>query len=205
MALAVICCGFLRFLLPNQLRDHDARWIFLALLVILVLVLVVGDPGRIDQQKPWLRVVTDFMIAIITLVNVSAAIRLVEAIINTREFTSDAKSLLASGFAIWLTNVLAFALWYWDLDRGGAAARVRGTGPSPAFVFPEMLNPQFVPENWTPRFVDYFHLSFSTATAFSPTDVSAIKSWAKSVMMMEEGVSLVVAVFVIARAVNILQ
>ena len=68
-----------------------------------------------------------------------------------------------------------------------------------------MLNPEFVDEGWYPQFIDYFTLSFSAATAFSPTDVSAIKPWAKSLMMLEEALSLVVAILVVARAVNILK
>ena len=117
----------------------------------------------------------------------------------------DANILLASGGAIWLTNVIAFGLWYWDLDRGGAAARARGDAALPAFVFPEMTNAQYVPAGWYPKFMDYLHVSFTTATAFSPTDVSAIKPWAKLMMMAEEAISLVVAVLVVSRAVNILR
>ncbi len=204
MAIAILSCGALRFLLPPELRDREAKWAFIVLLVVFLAVLVIGDPGRIDRQKPWLRVVTDLVISIVTLVNASAAVRLVIAIVNSKGFTNNAKVLLACGLAIWLTNVIAFALWYWDLDRGGAAARANGTGTLPAFIFPEMLNPDFVRADWTPNFVDYLHLSFSTATAFSPTDVSAVKSWAKSVMILEESISLVVAILVVARAVNIL-
>ena len=74
----------------------------------------------------------------------------------------------------------------------------------PAFVFPEMANPEYAGEDWTPAFVDYLHLSFTTATAFSPTDVSPIKPWAKVMMMSEEAVSLVLGILVVARAVNIL-
>jgi len=101
--------------------------------------------------------------------------------------------------------VIAFGLWYWDLDRGGAAARALGTGTSAAFVFPEMSNPELVRDGWYPSFVDYLHLSFSTSMAFSPTDVSAIKPWAKLMMMAEETISLVVGILVVARAVNILK
>jgi hypothetical protein len=91
-----------------------------------------------------------------------------------KSFANNAEELLAAGGAIWLTNVIAFALWYWDLDRGGAPARAHGRG-EPAFIFPEMTNLEHVPADWYPRFVDYLHLSFNTATAFSPTDVSAIR------------------------------
>jgi hypothetical protein len=101
--------------------------------------------------------------------------------------------------------VIAFGLWYWDLDRGGAAARARGSSRQPAFVFPEMINAQYVGPDWYPKFMDYLHLSFTTATAFSPTDVSAIRPWAKLMMMAEEAISLVVAILVVSRAVNILK
>jgi uncharacterized membrane protein len=106
---------------------------------------------------------------------------------------------------VWLTNVIAFGLWYWDLDRGGAAARARGSGGQPAFVFPEMSNAQYVGANWYPTFIDYLHLSFTTAMAFSPTDVSAIRPWAKLLTMAEDVISLLVALLVVARAVNILK
>ncbi len=205
MAAAVLATGLLRATLPSELRNGDARWLFLVVLVALLVVLVVGDPGRIDRPSRWLRTLTDVLIGLISIVNASAAVRLVVAIIDTSTFTNDAKVLLASGAAIWLTNVIAFGLWYWDLDDGGPVARAEGGTRSPAFVFPEMRNEQFVGSGWYPRFVDYFHFSFATATAFSPTDVSAIRPWAKLLMMAEAAISLVVALLVVARAVNILK
>ena len=110
-----------------------------------------------------------------------------------------------AGGVIWLTNVIAFALWYWDLDRGGAAARALGSTAGPAFLFPEMLNPEHVRKGWCPTFVNYLHLSVNTAMAFSPTDVSAVKPWAKLMMMAEQMISVVVGILVVARAVNILR
>jgi hypothetical protein len=206
MALAVLVAGGLRAVLPPELRAGDARWVFtVVVLVPLLAVMIIGDPGRIDRDSTWLRVLTGTLIGLISVVNASAAVRLVAGIIGGANFSQDANILLASGGAIWLTNVIAFGLWYWDLDRGGAAARARGTGSQPAFVFPEMTNAQYVRADWYPKFMDYLHLSFTTATAFSPTDVSAIRSWAKLMMMAEEAISLVVAVLVVSRAVNILR
>ncbi|HEV3213504.1 MAG TPA: hypothetical protein VGZ03_08940 [Acidimicrobiales bacterium] len=205
MALAVLSAGCLRLALPPELRNHDARWALLPVLVVLLAVLVVGDPGRIDRQKTWLRVLLDVLISIITLVNATAAARLTTAIVQGAAWTNNAKVILGAGAAVWFTNVIAFALWYWDLDRGGPAARALGTGPKPAFIFPEMTLPEYVPAGWSPRFSDYFHLSFTTATAFSPTDTPAVRVWAKWVMMAQESISLVVALLVVARAVNILK
>jgi hypothetical protein len=205
MALAVLAAGGLRAVLPDQLRAGDARWMLPLVMVVLLTVLIIGDPGRIDRDSPALRALTGTLFGVITVINVVAGVRLVAGIIGTVPFTTNAEILLTSGAAIWLTNVIAFGLWYWDLDRGGAAARARGTGSQPAFVFPEMTNAQYVRADWYPKFMDYLHLSFTTATAFSPTDVSAIRSWAKLMMMAEEAISLVVAVLVVSRAVNILR
>jgi hypothetical protein len=211
MALAVLVAGALHAALPTPLRQlppellGDARWWYLVVVAVLLGALMVGDPGRIDKQSHWLRAMTIFLIVLISADNLVQGGRLVVSILSTRPFTQDANQLLIAGGAIWLSNVIAFALWYWELDRGGAAARARGTIAMPAFIFPEMLNPRFVEKTWYPKFVDYFHLSFTAATAFSPTDVSAIKPWAKLSMMLEEILSLIVAILVVARAVNILR
>ena len=205
MALAVLAAGGLRAALPSQLRNGDARWAFIAVVVVLLGVLIIGDPGRIDRDSTWLRVMTVTLIGLISAVNAAAAIRLVAGIIDGAGFSTNANVLLASGGAIWLSNVITFGLWYWDLDRGGAAARARGSGHPPAFVFPEMTYSEYMAPGWYPKFLDYFHLSFTTAMAFSPTDVSAIRPWAKLMMMTEEVISLLVAILVVSRAVNILK
>jgi len=205
MAVAVLAAGGLRAVLPPALRNGDTRWAFVAVVFVLLGILVIGDPGRIDRDSTWLRIMTGTLIGLISAVNAAAAVRLVAGIIGAAKFSTDANVLLGSGGAIWLSNVITFGLWYWDLDRGGAAARARGSSRQPAFVFPEMTNAQYVAPGWYPKFIDYLHLSFTTATAFSPTDVSAIKPWAKLMMMTEEAISLLVAVLVVSRAVNILR
>ena len=204
MAVAALTAGALRITLPASLRIKDSSWLLAVFVVAMLIALVIGDPGRIDRQATWLRVSTDVLIGAITIANGASAVRLVADILSTKPFTNNADTLLAAGGAIWLTNVIAFALWYWDLDRGGPVPRAHGVG-APTFVFPEMTNSQYVAADWYPKFFDYFHLSYVTATAFSPTDVSAIRPWAKSLMMVEEAISLVVGLLVIARAVNILK
>jgi hypothetical protein len=205
MALAVLAAAGLRAALPDELRDGDARWAFAVIVAVLLAVLVIGDPGRIDRDSAWLRVMTGTLIGLISAVNAAAAVRLAVGIIDVAPFSTDANVLLASGGAVWLSSVITFGLWYWDLDRGGAAARARGSGRQPAFIFPEMTNAQYVAPGWYPKFLDYLYLSFTTAAAFSPTDVSAIRPWAKLMMMAEEAISLLVAILVVARAVNILK
>ncbi|MDI1289434.1 MAG: hypothetical protein PSX37_05725 [bacterium] len=203
MALAVLVAAGLHVLLPEQLRVQGAGWLLWVVIGILV-VIILGDPGRIDKVDGWIRVVTGVLFGLITLANAYAAVQLVLGILDNASFTQP-EELLISGAIVWLTNVITFALWFWDLDRGGAAARASGSGRSPALVFPEMTHAEHVPPNWLPKFVDYLAFSFSTATAFSPTDVSAVKPWAKAMVVAESLLSLALAALVIARAVNVLQ
>lgn len=205
MAAAVMVEGIGFVLLPQDFRVAiDASFVYPLFLLGFLAVLIVGDPGRIDRQRRWLRVTTGLMIASITLVTAYGAVRLVVGILTQASFDS-AGQLLAIGGIIWVSNVLAYALWYWDLDAGGAAARANtNTAVAPAFVFPESSMPEEVGPGWYPQFVDYLALSFNTALAFSPTDVSAIRPWAKLMMISESLVSLAVGMLVIAYAINIL-
>jgi hypothetical protein len=204
-AAAVLLTGALRIALPPQLRLDDPGPALFAVLSGLVIVTSLTDRGQIGRQATRRRVLTVMPIALITIANGASTVRLVYGILFVEPFTQQARILLAAGGVIWLTNVIAFALWYWDLDRGGAAARALGSTADPAFLFPEMLNPEHVRKGWCPTFVDYLHLSVNTAMAFSPADVSAVKPWAKLMMMAEEMISVVVGILVVARAVNILR
>ena len=112
---------------------------------------------------------------------------------------------MITGGAIWLTNVIVFALWYWEVDRGGPAARANARKTHPDFLFAQMSSPELVDKDWEPTFVDYLFLSFTNATAFSPTDVLPLTRWAKLTMMLQSAVSLSTVALVIARAVNILR
>ena len=204
VAAAIIVVAGLHVALPARYRVQPA-WLIPTVLLVLLAVLIIGDPGRIDRQKAWLRIITSAVIAVITLANLLAAVRLVvEILTNNKLFANHPGGLLAAGAVIWATNVIAFALWYWDLDRGGAAARAHRPYDNPAFVFPEMQHTEYVSATWVPRFVDYLSLAFWTATAISPTDISAIRPWAKLLMMMEASGSIVLAALVIARAINVL-
>jgi hypothetical protein len=204
VALAIVVAAFLHVALPAKYRVNPP-WLAPAVLLALLAALIIGDPGRIDRQKTWLRIATGVVIACLTLANLLAAGRLVHDIItNNKLYANNATGLLATGGVIWATNVIAFGLWYWDLDRGGAAARAHRPQATPAFIFPEMLHTEYVPTTWVPQFVDYLSLGFWTATAFSPTDISAVKPWAKLMMITEAAVSVVIGALVIARAINIL-
>src|SRR5919108_506861 len=98
---------------------------------------------------------------------------------------APAARLMVNGGSIYLTNIIAFALWYWELDRGGPAARTHGIKYYPDFLFPQMSSPDLAPPDWEPTFVDYLYLSFTNATAFSPTDVMPLRRWAKLTMLLQ--------------------
>ena len=145
------------------------------------------------------------LIAAISAANVTSAVLLVRAIITDQLGPKDtAIRLLLAGAAIWGTNVITFGLWYWEFDRGGPVSRLEGTSPYPDLLFSQMTSPELTPHGWGPRFVDYLYLSFTNATAFSPTDVMPLARWAKLTMLVQSAVSLVLGALVIARAVNIL-
>jgi uncharacterized membrane protein len=201
-AVAVLAVAVLHALLPPQLKVQPSSWLPWVTVGVL-LVLIVADPGRIDRVNAWTRGLTDALIGLLTAANAYAAVMLVAGIIQNQSFTKPVE-LLASGGVVWISNVLVFALWYWDLDQGGPAVRAQGSQRPPAFIFPEMQHPQHVPAGWRPVFVDYLAFSFATATAFSPTDVSAVRPWAKLMVIAESLISLALAALVIARAINVL-
>jgi uncharacterized membrane protein len=202
MALAVIVAAALQLVLPHRRFIHPT-WLAPVLEVVLLLVIIILDPGRIDKRSMWPRALTMALIAVMTISNISAVIGLVVGILeNDKQDT--ATRLLAVGTAIWLTNILVASLWYWELDRGGPSARAIGGTTSPAFAFPEMISPHYAPPDWSPRYVDYLYLGFTNATAFSPTDTMPVKSWAKLLMMAQSAISLVTGIMIISRAINIL-
>lgn len=116
--------------------------------------------------------------------------------------------LLRAAVALWASNVLVFASWYWRLDAGGPNSReLRTTHTDGAFLFPQMVLPKglnFIAQDWKPGFIDYLFLAFNTSTAFSPTDVPVLSRWAKSLMMVQSCISLGTLAILAARAINIL-
>ena len=118
---------------------------------------------------------------------------------------AEASQLVFSAIQIWLTNVIVFGLWYWELDRGGPSARCTPEHREPDFLFPQMATPSIAPDGWFPHFVDYLYVAFTNATAFSPTDTLPLTVWAKGLMTVQSLASLLTVALVAARAVNILQ
>ncbi|MDQ1515822.1 MAG: hypothetical protein QOE80_1652 [Actinomycetota bacterium] len=203
VSLGIIAAIAMQLALPGRLAPHP-RWLLPSLEALLLVGLVVTNPHRLNRESPPVRAGSLVLIAVISLANAWSAIRLVHGLVLGTN-GQDAGPLLMTGAAIWLTNVIVFTLWYWDLDRGGPVARAHARRRHPDFLFAQMDCPDLAPEDWEPAFVDYLYLSFTNATAFSPTDVLPLSRWAKLTMMLQSAVSLVTVALVIARAVNILK
>ena len=193
----------LQYLVPDRfaLRPHLLLPVLEGALLI---ALLIANPMRIDRESSVLRMGGLALIAVISIGNAISAALLVRSLV-TGHAGDNAGALLATGAAIWGTNVIAFALWYWELDRGGPAARACGRNPHPDFLFTQMATPEVAPPDWEPNFLDYLYLSFTNATAFSPTDVMPLSRWAKMMMLLQSAVSIVAIALVISRAVNIFR
>jgi uncharacterized membrane protein len=205
VTISIIVAIVLQRLLPDQLSMRPLPlWLLPVLEGGVLVALAIANPVRIERRGVFVRWVSIVLILLITAANAASAVLLIREILRGGHDTSSAGPLLASGAAIWATNVIAFALWYWEFDRGGPVHRAHATFQFLDFLFPQMTIDHLVDPDWEPRFVDYLYLSFTNATAFSPTDVMPLARWAKLTMLVQSGVSLSLGALVIARAVNIL-
>jgi uncharacterized membrane protein len=146
------------------------------------------------------------LLSIVWIFNVLGVVVLVASLIAHSATHITGAQLLASGGAVWFTNTIAFGLAFWELDCGGPVARALATEPrkQPDFQFPQDENPQLARDGWAPRLWDYFYISLTNATAFSPTDSMPLTRIAKALMAAESVLSVLTVLLVAARAVNIL-
>jgi uncharacterized membrane protein len=203
VSLAIVASIALQLALPERVAFRP-RWLLPALQGVMLIGIIAANPKRIDRESARLRMATIGLICVSSLANAWSAGRLVLHIVDGTLGQTPAR-LLITGAAIWLTNVIVFALWYWECDRGGPAARVQAGRRYPDFLFAQMQSPELAPSDWEPGFADYLYLSFTNASAFSPTDVLPLSRWAKMTMMVQAGVSLSTVALVVARAVNVLK
>jgi len=204
VAIAILAVILLLALLPGRLMLVPSWVPYVVGIVVLVPMAAVGLTAAKAQ---WLRV--ERMITLLFFVFTGAGTlanlaNLIGAMVR-RSAEISGLQLLTSSIAVWVTNVLMFSLLYWQIDRGGPEARVNNAGTRPDWLFPQMGAPgEDVPPDWRPAFVDYLFLGYSTATAFSTTDVMPLTSRAKMLMMLESTISLATIVVVASRAINIL-
>jgi hypothetical protein len=195
---AMLAAAGVYLALPQPLSVGPS-WLLLVIIVLLLIPIVESDRRGNHQLT---RALTFIANGIITLAMIASLVHLVQGIPQHLE---TPKALLRSAGALWIANILVFALWYWKLDGGGPLGRDRSRGMlNSSFLFPQMLSREGQDSSWTPHFVDYLFLSFNTSTAFSPTDTAVLSRWAKLGMMAQSLISLMIVVLLAARAVNIL-
>lgn len=202
-ACAVQVAIVLQVVLPDRLVLRP-RLLLPALELVLLVLLVAANPMRLERRHVSLRVASLGLTAMITLANAVSAGELVHALLSGQA-SNDPRSLLGSGAAIYLTNIIAFGLWYWEFDRGGPFERAAAARPHPDFLFPQMINPEIARDDWQPEFLDYLYVSFTNAAAFSPTDTMPLSRWAKTLMLVQSAIAITTLGLVIARAVNVLR
>jgi uncharacterized membrane protein len=201
--LAILAALALQLILPDSLiRGLGNRALVPALEGALVVVIVIVNPGHISREQRRLRMIGVSLIALTSVANVISLGELLHALLYGSK--AGGRPLVYASVPIWLTNVIVFGLWYWELDRGGPAARDSPGHRRPDFLFPQMSTPGSSP-GWVPNFLDYLYTSFTNATAFSPTDTMPLTGWAKLLMMLQSLASLVTVAVVVSRAVNILS
>jgi hypothetical protein len=213
---AILVVAILQFLLVNDF-SWGPRWLAPVVELLLLAPLSVATAWvqtrvrqattdahfhLIGRSRRLIRRAALALTMLITLMNFVALYFLVRALLSGH--AGSAQTLLVDAVNIWITNVIAFTLWYWSIDRGGPASRGLTTKTYGDFLFPQMLIPDGRFREWSPGFVDYLYLSFTNATAFSPTDTMPLSPRAKVLMMAEAAISLLTIALVAARAVNIL-
>ena len=194
--MAVLSVGGIYWALPEALSPGPG-WLALALVAPLSIISAVLHRR---SQHSLNQIVGYAIVIILTAAMVSALALLIATLPGSGK--AAAPELLRSAVALWISNILVFASWYWRLDAGGPNLReLRGEHSDGAFLFPQMTLDD---REWMPGFVDYLFLAFNTSTAFSPTDVPVLSRWAKGMMMVQSSISLTTLALLAARAINIL-
>jgi uncharacterized membrane protein len=200
-SIAVLVALALYISLPGRLHIGPV-WLIPALELALLLPLSI-TAARHEYGARWRRMVAITLIAVLNVANVLSLFLLVQVLLIHPGRATGAR-LLEGAAQLWFTNIIVFALWYWELDRGGPGMRAAGHDGAPDFLFPQMSDDRIEPIYWRPQFLDYLYVSLTNATAFSPTDTMPLTPMAKSIMGIQSLVSLVTIGLIVSRAVNIL-
>jgi hypothetical protein len=200
-SLALVVCVGLYVILPNRLVVGP-HWL-LPVIVALPLAPLSARKHRHPDESTWIRHATIGLIGFMTLANIVSMALLVHHLLSST--VTQGRNLIYSAVAVWLTNVIVYGLWFWEVDRGGPHRRASGEKLLPDIQFPQMENPGLAPEHWRPRFTDYLYSSFANGTSFAPADAMPLTLRAKLLFTTESLVSLITIAIVAARAVNILK
>jgi hypothetical protein len=179
-------------------------WLIVAAPYVCLAATLLAGLNRLVQHDHRREIVIG-LLTVVWVFNVLGVVILVASLVAHSAIHITGAQLLASGGAVWFTNAIAFGLAFWELDCGGPIARALATtARKPDFQFPQDENPQLARGGWAPRLWDYFYISLTNATAFSPTDAMPLTRPAKALMAAESTLSVVTVLLVAARAVNIL-
>src|SRR6266536_4830856 len=190
----------LRVWLPNE-GAVRVPWLVPAIEAVLLSFLLAGHPGTVARYARLLHRLSVSLVCVLVAAALWATVLLVYDLIKGLGVTNSPSELLASGGVVWLGNNVSFALLYWLIDSGGPIARSRQETPID-FAFTQQMSPELAPPDWRPVFLDYLHLGFTNATAFSPTDVMPLTLRAKYIMLVQSTVALALFGLIVARAVN---
>ena len=194
---AMLAAGGVYFSLPERLSVGPGWGLLAVILVLMVPIAVSNRRGDFHITRPLVLLAN----GAITVGMITSLVWLIKGIPQHRD---SPMALLRAAIALWITNIVVFALWYWKFDAGGPARRDARTGRlKSSFLFPQMLNEEGRDPDWSPQFMDYLFLAFNTSTAFSPTDTAVLSRWAKAGTMLQSLISLAIVVLLAARAVNI--
>ncbi|MGI8863728.1 MAG: hypothetical protein ACR2JH_04895 [Solirubrobacteraceae bacterium] len=188
--------------LPEKLT-LGPNWLLPIVEGLLLVGLLVASPNPTMRHSPGRRNLAMGLIGLVSLVNSISLVLLCHYLLNGGK--TGGRPLIGAGIVLWVTNVLLFGLWYWELDRGGPLERAAETSDLPDFQFPQMTDPRWAPPDWKPTLADYMYVSFTNASAFSPTDTMPLTHTAKWLMTGQSLTALVTVGLVVARAVNILN
>jgi hypothetical protein len=179
------------------------KYLIAAFEILLVIALAITVKRGHKVFKHIRRAMAIVLIAIISAANIASLILVVDDLFNSKQISG--KELIVSALAIYITNIIIFGIWYWELDSGGSQELSINT-TTIDFLFPQMTAKDNVSslENWKPTFFDYLYLSITNGSAFSPTDTMPLTHRAKALMGLQSTVSLMTIALVAARAVNIL-
>jgi uncharacterized membrane protein len=182
--------------------------------VLLVIPVVALNPSRLDRETRWSRRLSIAQVLLLLTANQVALGIVIHALLAAKE--ADGPLVLLATLQVWVTNVIAFGLAYWELDRGGPVSRrirARARLPRADFRFPQDEDGDAVREvamgssehsGWVAAFVDYLYFSLTNSMAFSPTDVMPLTTRAKALMGLQSFIAFVILALVIARAVSLL-
>jgi uncharacterized membrane protein len=191
----------LQLLLPSRLTIGPS-WLVPGCEAVLLFGQFLATPRQLERPHTRRRRFALGLTAFVSAANIFSLSALAHYLLH--HAVQEGPKLITAGVLIWLTNFLIFALWYWELDRGGPGKRVIGHDGAPDFLFPQMNDDGVLPAGWRPKFIDYMYVSLTNATAFSPTDTMPLTPMAKSVMGVQSLVSVVTIGLIVSRAVNIL-